>query len=394
MVGHRPLEASIGVRVPDWQFCADIFDRDSLTGRYAQSHNRKIYLPSLSDIEWYNVAMSKKLFISVVLCSLVVFYFSGVGFGFNFFGQITTAIAAFALLYLAGKAGWQRFYLVALSSFSSALALGCAFLSPSEVSGPLVTSFRLSPFLILFISALVGILALLWARHDKSKDRFATILLSVFVFNWVILAFNVRFYDDWKMENWLTVPFVIIIYITHRWFRLSNISYGLIFAYMMLHIYGSHYTYAEVPFGFWMQDVFDIARNHYDRIVHFSFGFLLAYPLREMTIRISDAKGFWGLWFPVEFVLAFSAIYELLEWLVAVLFGGDLGIAYLGTQGDVWDVQKDMFLAGLGALMAMLVVFVTVWYYRPALFWREFKDSLQVKHKKVLGEEALKELKK
>ncbi len=338
--------------------------------------------------------MNKKILATALLCALVVFYFSGVGFGFDLLWQVISAVATFALLYWAGKDGWQRFYLVALTSLSSGASLGCAFLSPSEGTGPFVTTFLLSPIVILLISALIGVLTLLWDQHNKSKDRFATILLSVFIFNWVVLAFNVEFFDDWKLENYLTVPFVVIIYITHKWFRLSNVSYGLIFAYMMLHIYGSHYTYSEVPFGFWMQDVFDMARNHYDRIVHFSFGFLLAYPLREMTLRISDAKGFWGFWFPVEFVLAFSAVYELIEWLIAVLFGGDLGVAYLGTQGDVWDAQKDMFLAGLGSLIAMLVVLIIIRHYRKADFWREFRDSLRVKHNEALGEEALRQFEK
>lgn len=333
--------------------------------------------------------MNKTLSGIIALCAILVFYFSGVGFGFDIFGQAVSAILAVVLFYLAGKEGWQSFYLVFLSSVSSAMALGCAFLNPGEVSGPFITSFRLSPFFILLISALIGLGVLLWNRHSKSKNRFASILLAVFIVNWLILAVNVTFYEDWKMENWLTVPFIVIIYITHKWFRLSNLSYGLIFAYMMLHIYGSHYTYAEVPFGFWMEGVFDMARNHYDRIVHFTFGFLLAYPLREMTIRISDTKGVWGFWFPVEFVLAFSCIYELLEWLIVVLFGGDLGVAYLGTQGDIWDAQKDMFLAGLGALIAMLIVALVVWHYRKSEFLKECRESLRVKSKAALGEEAL-----
>jgi putative membrane protein len=138
--------------------------------------------------------------------------------------------------------------------------------------------------------------------------------------------------------------------------------------------------------------VFGTVRNHYDRIVHFAFGFLLAYPLREMVIRISDTKGFWGFWFPVEFVLAFSCVYELLEWLIAVLFGGDLGVAYLGTQGDVWDAQKDMFNAGVGSAVAMVIVFSIIWYYRRGVFWQECRDSLRVKHKQALGEETLRAL--
>jgi len=336
--------------------------------------------------------MNKKLIASIVLCSLVSFYFSGVGFGFGILGQIVSALLTFALLYFAGRSGWERFYLVALVSFSTAASLGCSFLSKTEATGPFVLDIQLSPLIIILISTFVGNLALFWYQKSQLKDRFAFILLSSFILNWIILGINVRFFDDWKMENWLTVPFVIVIYLTHKWFRLSNVSYGLIFAYMMLHIYGSHYTYAEVPFGFWMQDAFDMARNHYDRIVHFAFGFLLAYPLREMTVRISDAKGFWGFWFPVEFVLAFSCIYELIEWGIAVVFGGDLGIAYLGTQGDVWDAQKDMFLAGLGALITMGIVAIILWHFRGRDFWQEFKGSLSVKHKGILGEEALKEL--
>ena len=336
--------------------------------------------------------MAKRTIVSVAVLAGIAYYFSGVGFGFGFVSQAASAAVAAALLFAAGRGGWQRFFLVALSSFSNAAALGCAFLHKAKASGPLVSDFTLSPFVILAVSAVVGVLVLLWDIQSKSKDRFATILLSAFVLNWTVLAFNVSFFEDWKMENWLTVPFVIIIYGTHRWFRLSNLSYGLIFAYMMLHIYGSHYTYSEVPFGYWMQDVFGTVRNHYDRIVHFAFGFLLAYPLREMVIRISDTRGFWGFWFPVEFVLAFSCVYELLEWLIAVLFGGDLGVAYLGTQGDVWDAQKDMFNAGVGSAVAMVIVFSIIWYYRRGAFWQECRDSLRVKHKQALGEETLRAL--
>lgn len=338
--------------------------------------------------------MSKTLLTSVVVCSLAVFYFSGIGFDFGIVAKTLTALISFVFLYIAGKGGWQNFYLFTLTTFSTAVSLGCSFLNPTEVTGPFVLNLRLSPFFILVLSLCVGLLALYYDRKNKSKNSFATILLFVFIMNWLILGINVRFYDDWKMENWLTIPFAVLIYITHRWFRLSNISYGLIFAYTMLHIYGSHYTYSEVPFGFWVQNMFDMTRNHYDRIVHFVFGFLLAYPFREITLRISNAKGFWGFWFPIEFILAFSAIYEVIEWWVVGVFGGDIGIAYLGTQGDIWDAQKDMLLAGLGATVAMGVTFFTLWRYRGQEFWKEFWDSFRVKHKKALGEEALEELEK
>jgi putative membrane protein len=282
-----------------------------------------------------------------------------------------------------------RTWVVALSFFGSWVALSCAFGSPVQGDGPLALPLVLGLGTTAVLAALVTGGA--WFAYQKTR-RFGSVLLGVFAFNWAVLAFNVRFYDDWKLENWLTVPFVVLLYATHRWFRLSSISYGLLFVYMMLHIVGSHYTYAEVPFGFWLQTLFDQSRNHYDRIVHFSFGFLLAYPIRELVVRISNARGWWGLWFPIEFVLAFSCVYELLEWAIAEVFGGDLGIAYLGSQGDVWDAQKDMALAGLGAVITMAVVLFVRLAYDRASFGRELRESLRVKQREVMGEQALERL--
>ncbi len=316
-------------------------------------------------------------------------YFSGVGFACTFLEQLLVGVITLAVYLLAARRGVEPFSLVVGASVTLSASLGCAFYNVSLASGPLTTSFALAPYsiLTLTLAATLGIWYLY--EHLPSQQRYSGILLGLFILNWCILAFNVRFFDDWKMENWLTVPFVVLMYATHRMFRLSNISYALMFVYIMLHIYGSHYTYAEVPFGYWMQDVFTMTRNHYDRIVHFSFGFLLAYPIRELVVRVSNTRGVWGFWFPVEFVLAFSCVYELLEWWVAVMFGGDLGIAYLGTQGDVWDAQKDMFLAGLGSVIAMLLTVCIVWYYRRGDFLYELRESLRVKQRAVLGEEAL-----
>jgi putative membrane protein len=282
-----------------------------------------------------------------------------------------------------------RTWVVALSFFSAWVALSCAFGAPVAGDGPLAVPLVLGLGTTAVLAALVTGGA--WLACEKTR-RFGAVLLGVFAVNWALLAFNVRFYDDWKLENWLTVPFVVLLYLTHRAFRLSSISYGLLFVYMTLHVVGSHYTYAEVPFGFWLQNLLDQSRNHYDRIVHFSFGLLLAYPIRELVVRISDARGWWGLWFPIEFVLAFSCVYELLEWGIAVVFGGDLGIAYLGSQGDVWDAQKDMALAGLGAVISMSVVLVVRLTYDRAGFGRELRESLRVKQREVMGERALERL--
>jgi putative membrane protein len=125
---------------------------------------------------------------------------------------------------------------------------------------------------------------------------------------------------------------------------------------MCLHVYGSKYTYAENPFGYWLMETFDTSRNHYDRIVHFSFGFLLAYPMRELFLRWLKYPSTASWVLPIEITMSISAFYELIEWAVADIFFKAQGDAYLGTQGDIWDAQKDIFLAFLGAIVATSIV--------------------------------------
>ncbi len=144
----------------------------------------------------------------------------------------------------------------------------------------------------------------------------------------------------------------------YRKFRFSDLSYTLMFVYILLHIYGAMYTYAENPFGYWLQDRMQGDRNHYDRIVHFSFGFLLAYPMRDY-FKNHFGWPIWVCWvLPVEITLSFSGAYELIEWAVADVFFPAQGAAYLGSQGDVWDAQKDMGLAFTGAILSMVLASV------------------------------------
>jgi putative membrane protein len=119
-------------------------------------------------------------------------------------------------------------------------------------------------------------------------------------------------------------------------------------------VYGSKYTYAENLFGYWLQEVFQSSRNHYDRIVHFSFGLLLYYPLQECFSNWVKIPKYIALKLPVLIILSGSALYEIIEWLVAAVFFVEEGISYLGTQGDVWDSQKDMAVAFLGVMLAAL----------------------------------------
>ena len=129
-------------------------------------------------------------------------------------------------------------------------------------------------------------------------------------------------------------------------------------------------------------------RNHFDRLVHFSYGLLLAYPAREVFLRVADVRGFWGYYLPLDVVMATSMLYELIEWGAAMALGGDLGTAYLGTQGDPWDAQKDMALATAGAIAAMLITAAINWQTQRD-FAREWADSLRVKRHRPLGEETL-----
>lgn len=224
--------------------------------------------------------------------------------------------------------------------------------------------------------------------------RYQKILLLAFLAVWIWAAINPKFPHDWLLENYLVFILVPLIIILGRWFKLSNVSYTLITIFAILHVIGSHYTYAEVPFGYTLQDWLGASRNMYDRLVHFSFGFLLAYPVREVFLRLAKVKGLWGYYLPLDVTLSFSAAYEIIEWLAASSVNSAAGIAFLGAQGDVWDAQKDMLAAGVGAVLAMLIVAAIHWKYNEE-FGAEFKKSLKIEKGDLpLGEVKLREMMK
>jgi putative membrane protein len=177
---------------------------------------------------------------------------------------------------------------------------------------------------------------------------------------WVITAIDPLYPNDWLMENILVFVYAILLTFTYRRFQFSNFSYALFTLFLSLHLVGAHYTYSETPLGFWLQPLFDSERNHYDRIVHFSFGLLIAYPFRELLLRQVKVKPAWSYFLAVMAIMAFSAVYEILEGLAVMLVSPELGSAYLGTQGDEWDAQKDSFLASSGAIVAMLLNWIYV----------------------------------
>lgn len=225
-------------------------------------------------------------------------------------------------------------------------------------------------------------------------QRFFYLLSLIFILIFIALAITPYDRSDWALENLLVIIAAIAFALTYKKFPFSRLSYSLIFCFLVLHEVGAHYTYAKVPYNSFFQNYFQLnidelfswERNNFDRVVHFLYGLLLAYPIREFYYRIADAKGFWGYFLPLELTMATSMIFELFEWAAAEIFGGDLGIAYLGTQGDIWDAHKDMALASLGATMTMLITLaVNIKLQRN--FDREWDESLSIKHAEPLGEE-------
>lgn len=231
---------------------------------------------------------------------------------------------------------------------------------------------------------------------SRSHRRYLALLSGLFGLLWLALAIDPVDRQDWALENALVLAFAVGLALSHRQFTFSRVSYTLIFVFLCLHAVGAHYTYAQVPYdaawralsGSGLNETFGWERNHYDRLVHFSYGLLFAYPLREVFLRVAQARGFWGYFLPLDFTLATSALFELFEWAAAEVFGGDLGVAYLGTQGDVWDAHKDMLLAGIGATLAMLITAaINVRLQRD--FAREWSESLRIKDPRPLGEDEI-----
>lgn len=186
-------------------------------------------------------------------------------------------------------------------------------------------------------------------RHNRPLQLMVVWLLIY----WCITAINPFDRFDWLLENLLVFIYGVLFVTTYQRFAFSNLSYAMLTVFMTLHLTGAHYTYAETPLGFWLMEWLDLSRNHFDRIVHFAYGLLCSYPLYELLRRLARTSRGWSGFIAVNFAIGFSGFYEVIEMIVAVLVSPELGDAYLGTQGDSWDAQKDMGLALLGAIVAI-----------------------------------------
>jgi len=196
-----------------------------------------------------------------------------------------------------------------------------------------------------------------WPTRQPAGDGCHTRLLLAFLgwylLIWAVMAVAPLDRRDWFLENILALVLVAVLVATHRRFPLSMLSYGLMTIFLTLHTIAAHYTYSEVPAGSWLKELMALERNHFDRVAHFAFGLLMTYPIREVLTRTVPLTGVWSYGLPVAVLLALSGLFEIIEAWVAQVVSPELGHAYLGTQGDIWDAQKDMAWALCGAILCM-----------------------------------------
>jgi putative membrane protein len=162
---------------------------------------------------------------------------------------------------------------------------------------------------------------------------------------------------DWALENALVCCFLLALIWSYRKLPLSDLSYLCILAYLCIHEWGAHYKYSDVPLGEWMKPWLHTQRNHYDRVAHFAYGLLCSYPMQEAFIRSARVGGAWRYYLPIEATMACSAVYEIMEAGMASILSPQRGEEFVGMQGDIWDSQEDMLMAGLGSVVAMIIIY-------------------------------------
>lgn len=217
----------------------------------------------------------------------------------------------------------------------------------------------------------------------SGHGRFLLGIGAVYLLFTVLLGISPRNRTDWWMEHFIIAFGLTILFATSRWFVFSKTSYLFAFAFLCLHSVGAHYTYSEVPYREWWTAIAGASvtgpdetdpRNHFDRAIHFLYGVLFTRPYREaFYFALKPRRDFWSHLVVLTFIMATSLFYELLEWAAAVLYGGEAGMAFLGTQGDVWDAHKDTLLASIGALVGSLGMMLRLLFTGsdPARTWGE-----------------------
>jgi putative membrane protein len=191
--------------------------------------------------------------------------------------------------------------------------------------------------------------------NPRSREPLSLLLVGILMLAWSGVAPKDR--TVWLMEVFPAIAGAVALGLTFRRFPLTPVVYRLVFVFSLVLMVGGKYTYAEVPVGFWVRDALHLQRNHFDRLGHFLQGVIPAMITREMLLRCTPLKpGKAAFWICSSVALAISACYELIEWQAAIWTAPEQGEAFHGTQGDVWDTQKDMTMALIGSLVAQLAL--------------------------------------
>lgn len=186
-------------------------------------------------------------------------------------------------------------------------------------------------------------------------NKYPHYCLILYLIVWALLAINPMDRFTWFLENLLPFVFVPLLVFTYKKFKFSNLAYTLITIFIILHAIGAHYTYSEVPFISSFLDV-NFQRDHYDRLVHFSFGLLMLLPARELIVKKAKLSGFWSYLLPITMITTGSAAYEIIEWATAIIVQPENAIAWLGIQGDFFDAEKDMMVAFTGSMTTTILM--------------------------------------
>jgi putative membrane protein len=194
-------------------------------------------------------------------------------------------------------------------------------------------------------------------RAAVVKNKFFWLLTFLFCISWVYGWIYCHDREDWIIENLLVVICLSILVLSQKWHKLSDASYLCIFFFVLLHLYGAFYAYTQNALGAWLQNTYHLWRNPYDRIVHFSFGFFMAYPFRELLINKFRVPTRASWLMPIEIAFSLGTVFELIEWGVSEFTTTATGETYVATQGDVWDAQKDITMAAIGAATSMLILY-------------------------------------
>jgi putative membrane protein len=195
-------------------------------------------------------------------------------------------------------------------------------------------------------------------------DRWNRVVFTLFLVLWTISCIRVPYPKYFWLQHVPTLAAVALVLSFQNRLHLSRVSYTLVFAFMSLHVLGARYLYSYVPYDDWLRpllgyqvtDQFGFTRNHYDRFVHLAFGLLLVTPAWRLSRRQGSAPDWWHSIVAFCVIMGASGVYEVLEWLVAMLMAPEWAESYNGQQGDPWDAQRDMALAGLGAILGVAMI--------------------------------------